>query len=120
MNHHSSNHIPFTRTSGPLTLLTALVSFFILNPPSLLFALPLGTAFTYQGRLNDGVSPANGSYDLRFALYDNSAGPGLVAGPITNAMIRVTNGLFTASIDFGQNVFVGEADAAVGSVGPDG
>ena len=26
-------------------------------------AAPLGTAFTYQGRLNDGTNPANGSYD---------------------------------------------------------
>ena len=29
-----------------------------------------GTAFTYQGRLNDGANPANGDYDLRFAIYD--------------------------------------------------
>ena len=24
-----------------------------------------GTAFTYQGRLNDGAGPANGTYDIR-------------------------------------------------------
>jgi hypothetical protein len=29
-----------------------------------------GTAFTYQGRLNDGASPATGIYDLRCAIYD--------------------------------------------------
>jgi len=29
-----------------------------------------GTAFTYQGRLNDGANPASGIYDLRFAIYD--------------------------------------------------
>ena len=29
-----------------------------------------GTAFTYQGRLNDAANPANGVYDLRFAIYD--------------------------------------------------
>jgi hypothetical protein len=34
--------------------------------PTLLSAAPLGTAFTYQGRLTDGASPANGSYDLQF------------------------------------------------------
>ena len=28
-----------------------------------------GTAFTYQGRLNDGVNPAGGIYDLRFTIY---------------------------------------------------
>ena len=30
-----------------------------------------GTAFTYQGRLNDGGSPATGNYDLTFALYNS-------------------------------------------------
>src|SRR5215510_9052663 len=32
--------------------------------------LAQGTAFTYQGRLNDGAGPASGIYDLRFAIYD--------------------------------------------------
>jgi len=35
-------------------------------------ALGQGTAFTYQGRLTDGGSPANGGYDLRFSIYDAS------------------------------------------------
>ena len=30
----------------------------------------LGTAFTYQGRLMDGEVAAEGTYDLRFTLYD--------------------------------------------------
>ncbi len=29
-----------------------------------------GTAFTYQGQLNAGGSPASGSYDLTFTLYN--------------------------------------------------
>ena len=45
-------------------------------------ALAQGTAFTYQGRLNDGGNPANGSYDLRFALYD-ALGTKLVASSRT-------------------------------------
>jgi hypothetical protein len=31
-----------------------------------------GTAFAYQGRLNDGSSSATGSYDLTFALFDSA------------------------------------------------
>ena len=31
-------------------------------------AFAQGTAFTYQGRLNDGGNPANGIYDLRFTV----------------------------------------------------
>ena len=29
------------------------------------WAAPVGTAFTYQGRLTDGGSPANGLYDFK-------------------------------------------------------
>jgi hypothetical protein len=71
-------------------------------------AFAQGTAFTYQGRLNSGGAPANGSYDLRFIVYDNSAG-GSQQGPIiTNAATAVSNGLFTVTLDFG-NVFPGAA-----------
>ena len=67
--------------------------------------LAQGTAFTYQGRLNDGVSPANGSYDLRFAVYD-AAGAGTPQGNLlTNTATGVTNGLFTVTLDFGAGPF---------------
>jgi hypothetical protein len=39
----------------------------------------LGTAFTYQGLLNTGGSPANGSYDLTFQLF-TSASNGTAVG----------------------------------------
>ena len=68
-----------------------------------------GTAFTYQGQLQNNGSPANGIYDLRFAIYDSTNSPGtLVGGPITNAATGVTNGLFTVTLDFG-NQFPGVA-----------
>src|SRR5262245_14941959 len=63
-----------------------------------------GTAFTYQGRLTDGATPANGSYDLTFALFSVSNGAGLVGSTQTNLAAAVSNGLFTAVLDFG-NVF---------------
>jgi hypothetical protein len=61
-----------------------------------------GTFFTYQGRLNDNGSPANGHYDLRFSLYDASAG-GLQLGGTINRTVDATNGLFSADMDFGSN-----------------
>lgn len=76
------------------------------------FGLPTfaqGTAFTYQGRLNDGANVANGIYDLRFRLYDSSGGAGVIAGPITNSPVAVSNGLFTVTLDFGAGVFTGPA-----------
>jgi hypothetical protein len=33
-----------------------------------LIAEPLGTAFTYQGQLNQSGSPANGLHDFQFSL----------------------------------------------------
>src|SRR5215472_9193197 len=67
-----------------------------------------GTAFTYQGRLNDGANPANGSYDLTFTLFGTNSGGSPIAGPRTNSPTGVTNGLFTVMLDFG-NQFPGAA-----------
>jgi hypothetical protein len=72
------------------------------------FAAPMTTAFTYQGSLQDGGSPAHGAYDIRFSLYDAQTG-GDLAGTVTNSATPVTNGLFTATLDFGPGVFTGEA-----------
>jgi hypothetical protein len=61
-----------------------------------------GTAFTYQGRLNHGAGPAMGIYDLRFAIYDaatNGAQQGVL---LTNSATAVSNGLFTVTLDFGN------------------
>src|SRR5688500_10934535 len=68
-----------------------------------------GTAFTYQGRLNDGASPATGIYDVRFTIYDALAGGAAVSSVVTNAATSVSNGLFTVALDFGADVFTGEA-----------
>jgi formylglycine-generating enzyme required for sulfatase activity len=66
-----------------------------------------GTAFTYQGHLNDGASPANGNYDLRFTIYDAVTNGNVISGPLTNAPTGVTNGVFTVTLDFGDGVFTG-------------
>ncbi len=68
-----------------------------------------GTAFTYQGRLNSGNAPANGSYDLAFMLYTTNATGVPVVGPVTNSAVSVTNGLFTTLVDLG-NAFMGTSN----------
>ena len=68
-----------------------------------------GTAFSYQGRLNDNGSPANGLYDVRFMVWDAATNGNLVAGPLTNSATGVTNGLFAVMLDFGNGVFTGPA-----------
>jgi len=67
-----------------------------------------GSAFTYQGRLNDGSTPANGGYDLRFDLFTNAIGGNPVASPATNSL-AITNGLFTVRLDFGSGIFNGNS-----------
>jgi FG-GAP-like repeat len=66
-----------------------------------------GTAFTYQGRLNDNGAPANGSFDLAFTLFNSESGGSAIAGPLTNSATPVSNGLFVVVLDFGPGVFNG-------------
>ncbi len=71
-------------------------------------AFAQGTAFTYQGRSQDGANPATGIYDLRCTVYDSTNLPGtVIAGPLTNAVVAVSNGLFMGALDFGAGVFAG-------------
>ena len=73
------------------------------------FAHGQGTAFTYQGRLNDGANPASGSYDLKFTIFNVDTGGVQVLDPLTNSAVGVSNGLFTVTLDFGAGVFDGAA-----------
>lgn len=74
---------------------------------STFLACAQGTAFTYQGYLTASGAPANGFFDLQFAIYDAGTNGSMIGGPLTNAPIPVTNGLFTVQLDFGSNVFHG-------------
>ena len=76
-----------------------------LNPqPS---TLAQGTAFTYQGRLDDNGGPANGRYDLRFKLYlDPLANTQAGTTVLTNG-VTVSAGLLEVTLDFGAGIFGG-------------
>jgi hypothetical protein len=69
-----------------------------------LHAAPFGTAFTYQGRLDDGGAPANGFYDLRFGLFTgpSNADP-QVGSTLAFPAVAVSNGLFTVKLNFGDH-----------------
>jgi hypothetical protein len=72
-------------------------------------ALAEPTAFTYQGRLRDGTNLVSGLYDLRFALFDDASVGNAMGLPLTNSGVLVSNGLFTTTLNYGQNVFDGRA-----------
>jgi hypothetical protein len=69
----------------------------------------LGTAFTYQGRLDDDGGAANGTYDFEFKLYDAASGGSQVDSTVTQGDVAVTDGLFTTELDFGSGAFTGDA-----------
>ncbi|MBC8095151.1 MAG: tail fiber domain-containing protein, partial [Akkermansiaceae bacterium] len=75
---------------------------FILHSSFFISASAQGTAFTYQGRLNDGVNPAGGIYDLRFTIHDAPSAGTQQGSALTNAATSISNGLFTVVLDFGH------------------
>jgi hypothetical protein len=70
---------------------------------------PMGTAFTYQGRLLDANGPADGLYDFQFALYsDPNLSGSQVGDTIDINDMPVIDGYFTVLLDFGSSVFNGD------------
>jgi len=66
-----------------------------------------GTAFSYQGRLNLEGKPANGVYNMTFAIFTTNVTGTALAGPTAVQTIVVSNGLFMANVDPGPGVFSG-------------
>jgi hypothetical protein len=74
-----------------------------------LHADPVGTAFTYQGRLTSGGTPAAETYDMQFALYAGAAGGSpLGVGVLCVDDIMPVEGLFTVDLDFGSAAMNGD------------
>ncbi len=65
------------------------------------------TAFNFQGRLNDGSSPANGRYDLQFKLFDSLLGGSKVGPTVEKPNAILINGVFSTPLDFGSTAFPG-------------
>src|SRR2546423_7902372 len=65
------------------------------------------SGLTYQGRLTDGGTAANGNYDLQFGLFDSLSGGTQVGSTQTLNTVAVSNGVFTVSLDFGASSFPG-------------
>lgn len=90
---------PKTLLAGILTLLSICLT----------VAEPMGTVFTYQGRLSENGTPANGTYEMTFALFDDANEGTQVGAALTNSVVPVNNGFFAIELDFGDGAFNGEA-----------
>ena len=71
-------------------------------------AAPMGTAFTYQGRLLDSNDVADGLYDFAFSLFDDPSAGAQQGSTIDLDDVDVIDGYFTVALDFGD-VFTGPA-----------
>src|SRR5262245_59949198 len=77
--------------------------------PVALFALALaGSAhaqtFTYQGSLKDAGAPANGLYDLQFALFDAPIDGIKLTAWVQQDDVNIVDGLFTAELPLGAAI----------------
>ncbi len=77
-----------------------------------------GNSFSFQGRLNDGTNPANGSYDLQFRLYDAIAGGTQIGAVVSRPNTTLINGVFSVALDFGATAkptsHIGDLQTGIG------
>lgn len=69
----------------------------------------IGTAFTYQGQLKNASGLVNDQCDFQFSVWDAFSGGAALASDLSHTSVAVSNGLFTVQLDFGLNVFTGNA-----------
>ena len=93
---------------GKLIALALSVGFLMVGP-YLTAAEPTGSAFSYQGRLIPDSGATTGNYDFEFLLYDSAETGGQVGSPLNFTNVRVEDGVFSVSLDFGVESFLGDA-----------
>src|SRR5262245_23506777 len=99
--HHFS---PLNPVSIGRTLSRALICAATAFAPA---AFAQNSTFTYQGKLDDSGRPATGLYELSFDLFETAQYGAALATTTPPRPIAVTNGLFTAVLDFGSTHFNG-------------
>ncbi|MBS0191514.1 MAG: tail fiber domain-containing protein [Phycisphaerales bacterium] len=76
----------------------------------LLRARGSGSAFSYQGRLNNAGAPYSGTADMRFTIYDSETGGNPVTPTATQSNIAVIGGIFSVQIPVDASTFVSVPD----------
>ncbi len=78
--------------------------------------VPLGTGWTYQGRLLESGAPVNDSVDLRFTLCESEAAGCTLGTTVVfdgqlgnDPPVDIIDGLITVELDFGVAAFDGNA-----------
>jgi hypothetical protein len=97
------------KTRLPPILIAILSILFLTSGGSAEPEATLGTAFTYQGRMESNGEPYTGSCDFQFRLWDAASGGSAIGSTISLNDLGVMDGLFTASLNFGASAFNGDA-----------
>jgi hypothetical protein len=96
-----------------LKILAVALVLMICWPKTVRAAEPMSSAFTYQGHLYDNNDVANGLYDFQFKLYKYIAPPAndyiQVGNDVNRPDVDVIDSYFTVELDFGSEVFNGNA-----------
>src|SRR5262245_28221281 len=71
--------------------------------------VPVTSAFTYQAQIKASGNPLSATADVLFKLFDAAALGNQVGATQTVLNTSVTDGLFTAQLDFGAAAFDGNA-----------
>src|SRR5688500_13581747 len=69
----------------------------------------MGTAFTFQGRLHNGDEPADGTFEMRFTLFNAAEAGSQVGDVLTVNEVAVVDSAFAVQLDFGISAFTGDA-----------
>lgn len=64
------------------------------------------TAFTYQGKLFQSGQPADGLFDIEFALFDTATGGSPLNLETLLEDVQVRQGAFSVTLDFGSTILV--------------
>jgi hypothetical protein len=67
------------------------------------------TTISYQGSLKDGATPATGTYEMQFTLFDAATDGNQIGPQLTLPAVNVAGGLFNVELDFGASAFTGPA-----------
>ncbi len=81
----------------------------LLSVSAIAIAAPAGTQFTYQGSLQLAGQSADGLHDFTFTLFDDGEAGTALAPPVILEAVPVVDGIFSVALDFGADVFAGQA-----------
>lgn len=94
-----------TQNFSIFTIMLLIVGFSATSP---LWALTVNDAITYQGRLtNSGGQALNGTYTMRFQIYNASVG-GTLHWDSGNTSVTVQDGIFDVHLVITNDIFNGE------------